>query len=262
MPVSIPKGEQITFFAQSTGQQIELLVNPETLTILFRKIYDRKRTKTRLVTFFWGEEPVKFVYRGQTGNLYPTIDQLTAGISSQQNALVSQKKSLQDQITKLQTEIFRGGPYSGGSIQANQTLILQLSTQLNNTSAQLFTGTNSSSTLQTQLSNTQIISLTDKFQVMKSLESMYRTHQNPSDALVRVWYRDYIFDGYFESFSFTDDAKSPWNWIYNIDFTILDWQENPAVIMKAVGEIVFPTSANVSTSSVNTPATTLPQVVP
>jgi hypothetical protein len=263
MSVTNTKGEQIVFFAESSGDKIELLINPETITLLWRKVYNRVRTKARLVTFFWGEEPVKFVYSGQTGNIYPTASQINAGLSSQQSAISDNAALLQTEIAKLQAEIIRGGPYTYGNVTTNQTIILQKSRQINNYSASLFTNkTISSYKLQTQLSNTEIISLTDKFQLLKKLESMYRTHQNPADKLVRVWYRDYIFDGYFESFSYTDDAKTPWNWIYNIDFTILEWQENPITTILSGGEIIFPASGHVLIPKSIVAKSNLDEVVP
>lgn len=263
MPVTNTKGEQIVFFAESSGDKIELLINPETLTLLWRKVYNRVRTKSRLVTFFWGEEPVKFAYSGQTGNIYPTASQINAGLSAQQSAIQDRAKSLQTEMDKLQSEIIKGGPYTYGNVSTNQTNILKLSAQLNNYSASLFTNKSiSANKLQTQLSNTEIISLTEKFQLLKKLESMYRTHQNPTDKLVRVWYRDYIFDGYFESFSFIDDAKTPWNWIYNIDFTILEWQENPVTATQSGGEIIFPASGHVLVSKSLVAKPNLDEVVP
>jgi len=41
---------------------------------------------------------------------------------------------------------------------------------------------------------------------------------------MKVQYRNYIFEGYFERYSFTDDGKNPWNFMYNISFTILKWK--------------------------------------
>lgn len=263
MPTSIPKTEQILFKppeAKTTDAQgrvtsfqpepVELIINPEILTLMWKKVLNRRRTKTRFVTLFWGESPVKFTYRGQTGYAYPTITEMTASASAQQASMQSLQNDYIKQIEKLQNELRNGGPYTYVTADGNTKIVESLATQLSFLTNNLFSGLLSSRTnllqkLNTQFTNTQILYLSERFKNLKALESMYRVHQDPSGGLVQVFYRDYIFEGYFESFSLTDDAKNPWNWFYNIDFTILDWKENPAATITATGEIIFDGSKNV-----------------
>ena len=79
--------------------------------------------------------------------------------------------------------------------------------------------------------------MSEKYKVLKSLEKMYEEYQDPTKGYITLTYRNYIFQGYFEGFSFTDDAKNPWNWIYNIDFTILQWEKNPDITVD--GELML-----------------------
>src|ERR1700693_921229 len=111
MPAPAPKTEQILFQVTPPGgqtQSVELIVNPETLTLLWKKVLNRRRTKTRLVTLFWGESPVKFAYRGQTGYAYPTITEINSQSATQTASMQNQQSSLTQQITKLQSEITAG----------------------------------------------------------------------------------------------------------------------------------------------------------
>jgi hypothetical protein len=263
MPTSAPKTEQILFRPPTTTSTdangnittfqpdtVELIINPETLTLLWKKVLNRQRTKTRLVTLFWGESPVKFTYRGQTGYAYPTITEITAGASNQQASMQATQANLIKQINELQFELNTGGPYTYVTIDGDRAVIQNLSNQLNNLTSNLFAGlitprTTLLQNLNTQFTNTQILYLSERFKKLKALEAMYRVAQDPSGQLVQVFYRDYIFEGYFESFGYTDDAKNPWNWFYNLDFTILKWKENPAATITATGEIIFDGSKNV-----------------
>jgi hypothetical protein len=248
MAVQNPKNEQISFIpADPTIQPVELLINPETLTLTWKKVITRRRTKTRLVTFFWGEEPVKFTYRGQTGYAYPSPSNVTGSVSASSTALLSQTYALNSEIGQLQREIDQGGAggYKYVTADGNRNALASVNTQLGGVSQALAANTTIYDNLGSLFTNTQILYFSDKFKILKNLEVLYRKYQTPSDTLMKLVYRDYIFKGYFESFSYTDDAKNPWNWIYTIDFTILDWTEYPTATITANGEVVFPGSQNV-----------------
>lgn len=222
--------EQITFTSYNGTQQqefIELLINPELLTLTWKKVLNRTRTKNRLITMFWGEEPVKFNYRGQTGYLYPK--------GKGQDALTAYQDSLKEEISRissyiqlLELEMREGEGYSYESYNGNKKEVEKLKIALSKVGSSLVSQTTLLGGLNQAYKNTEILYMSEKFRVLKKLEDMYRRHQNPNDNLVKINYRDYVFNGYFESFSFTDDAKSPWNWIYNIDFTILEWEKAEA----------------------------------
>ncbi len=262
MPASAPKTEQILFQNPSDiTKSVELIINPETLTLLWKKILNMQRTKTSLVTLFWGESPVKFTYRGQTGYAYPTISEITSQGATQTAALQTQQSNLTKQIELLQFELNTGGPYTYVTIDGNRAVIQNLSNQLQNLTSNLFSSqltprTTLLQTLNTQFTNTQILYLSERFRKLKELEALYRVHQDPSQGLIQVFYRDYIFEGYFESFGYTDDAKNPWNWYYNLDFTVLNWKENPAATITATGEIIFDGSKSVQVTSTTPGAST------
>lgn len=219
---------------------VQLLVNPETLTLTWKKVINRVRTKTRLVTLFWGEEPVKFTYRGQTGYVYPSFSD-REGVLKKENAenltILSNATTILD---KLEVEIVHGGPYTYETAAGNLQNITALRNVIKNINSNLLVPRGGLlANLNTKFNNTQILWLSEKYKILKKLELFYRKHQNPDDALMQVIYRDYTFKGYFESFSYTDDARNPWNWIYTIDFTILDWKENIEKKLEMDGEIVL-----------------------
>jgi len=221
--------EQIIFtsyIGTNPDDKIELLINPETLTLMWKKVLNRTRTKNRLITMFWGEEPVKFNYRGQTGYLYPKVTKGQDALIAYQNSLKEEIVRMTSYIQLLELEMKEGKGYSYDSYNGNKKEVEKLKEALSKIGSSLVSQTSLLGNLNKAYKNTEILYLSDKFKILKRLEVMYRKHQNPNDNLIRVNYRDYVFEGYFESFSYTDDAKSPWNWIYNIDFTILKWEKN------------------------------------
>lgn len=223
-------------------KKITLLVNPEALTINWKKVITRTRTKSRIVSFYWGQEPISLAYTGQTGSLIPTQSLLNSVVDTQaandyqtmddfDNALMQ----LQNERKKKEEELalLLGGPNAASveteiaeidanikTIQENQTQIIKspLTKPIS-----LLTTTSVLDALGDS-SHTDLIKKSEKYQRFDQLRKFYEATQNVN-ILTKLLYRHWVFEGYFESFGFTDDAKSPWNWNYSLTFIILNWQE-------------------------------------
>jgi len=89
---------------------ISLIINPENITIPEKERISQVMTKSRLVTFFWGKQPINFSYNGQTGSLLPTREEFNAYTSSEsekRNSLIQaldvERQDLENQkATKLE----------------------------------------------------------------------------------------------------------------------------------------------------------------
>lgn len=245
------KQEQIIFNSVNREKNklssVELLINPETLTLTWKKVINRVRTKTRLVTLFWGEEPVRFTYTGQTGYTKPTLLRTditgVGGVEAYNKEQMGRMTAISNYISKLQTQIKIGGPYTEGSQEENIQKINDYANELK-TIRLIQPGNLSELAAGKDMTGTDLLLLSDKFNGLKQLENLYRAFQDPAN-LVDVLYRKYKFEGYFESFSFTDDARNPWNWRYSIDFTILRWEDNAKEISAQSEYLFLETKENV-----------------
>lgn len=230
---------------------ITLLINPETLTLNFKKVITRTRTKSRIVSFYWGQEPVSFSYAGQTGNMWPgqqlltdNATRTTQSISDNVDALNATKEQLLLSLEKAQDD-YQALAFTVGAEQRAlekqaeiDDLNAQIATVNNNInfsanslaeiSSEAFKNFGEQETLRLaglELStHTDVLKKSPKYQMFDKLRQFYEESQN-INRLVRVKYRDWILDGYFESFGFTDSALSPWNWKYTLAFTVLNWDK-------------------------------------
>lgn len=229
-----PGGKRADAPALGELSQITLLINPETVTIPWKKIITRVRTKSRIVSLYWGQEPLTLTYKGQTGNLYPHVE-------LQKKVASSTIKDLDDSITKLDDEILaldkdiEQTEATVAALADRPFLQLQAMEELDNLQHDRSVLLDSIGQLQqaglevqTQptfgMSHTEIIKLSPKYQKFDALRQLYEKSQTIPE-LMFVKYRDWLFEGYFENFNFTDDVKSSWNWTYNLTFTILNWDE-------------------------------------
>lgn len=216
--------------------QVTLLINPETITIPWKKIITRVRTKSRIVSLYWGQEPLTLAYKGQTGNLYPNIELQKKLGESLNNSLKGDIAGLQQdldakdkEIEAKRTEYNSIGEYATymrsavmeelGVLYHDRDIIADSISQLGQT---IDASGVSYTTLTDGMSHTEILRLSPKYQKFSTLRKLYEQSQTVSE-LMYVRYRDWLFEGYFENFSFTEDVKSPWNWTYNLTFTILNW---------------------------------------
>lgn len=214
-------------------RQVTLLINPETVTIPWKKNITRVRTKSRIVSLYWGQEPLTLTYKGQTGNLYP-IDGFKKFFEQETSEKSSTLLDTQNTLTTAQTEITRLEEISASSEEAAKATIEDLQYARNEEYrlkadiAQLSSALGDLTTKFTDgKSHTELIKLSPKYQKFDTLRKLYEQSQTVTE-LMYVKYRDWLFEGYFENFNFTDDAKSPWNWTYNLTFTILNWNEHPS----------------------------------
>lgn len=223
-------------------KKITLLVNPEALTINWKKVITRTRTKSRIVSFYWGQEPISLNYTGQTGSLIPTTSALKAASNSINRDNQLNQIAVTDVLTGLYTERDNiESTLSQGAI-TSPGLIAELTAQLNTVNADIKAAEESMQQLEQPTivpgllttdimlgalgdsSHTDLIKKSEKYQKFDQLRKFYEATQNVN-ILTKLLYRHWVFEGYFESFGFTDDAKSPWNWNYSLTFIILNWQE-------------------------------------
>lgn len=216
--------------------QITLLINPASLTLNWKKIITRTRTKSRIVSFYWGQEPVNFTYSGQTGSVYPTAQEINNEVRKLGKAHTDGAEELRARNEELYTEITqREEQIAAGPLfetdQELQTELDALRAERNSNELNASNLTTAASTLTPaslgEQSHTELIEMSAKYRAFKKLQYLFEKSQNVND-LMQIKYRSYIFKGYLENFSFTDDGSNPWNWIYNISFTILEWDETPS----------------------------------
>lgn len=206
---------------------ITLLINPERLDLNWRKVISRIRTKSRIVSLFWGQEPVNFSYTGQTGNIHPTSTELTKGVDSINTANEDQLNLLQEnqqivdgelsQVNKGLTNAAVNSPTEFSLLQERASLEAELATNQQGIDA-------TSPVNPDTFTQTEMYELSAKYQRFKSLHQLFENSRNIKD-LMKVKYRDYIFEGYFESFGFIDSGSDPWNRSYKLSFTILGWSK-------------------------------------
>lgn len=205
---------------------ITLLINPERLDLNWRKVITRLRTKSRIVSLFWGQEPVNFSYTGQTGNMYPSTELAThigrvntanreeaSLLQADQGAATSSLDQINDDLanpnidedTRDSLEIDRD--LGEGEVERTQQGMDGITPADPN-----------------DLTQTDLYELSPKYQKFKSLQQLFENSRNIKD-LMKVKYRDYLFEGYFESFGYVDDGRNPWNRSYRLSFIILGWSK-------------------------------------
>lgn len=240
-----PGGSRADAPALAKLPQVTLLINPETITIPWKKIITRVRTKSRIVSLYWGQEPLTLTYKGQTGNLYPNIElqkrinetvgnDIKKGIENLNKEIANVDKQIEEkenhwaasQDSPFQLEITAS---ELDSLQHDRLVLLDSIRQLTEeVRVDLTDG----------MSHTEIIKLSPKYQKFDALRKLYEKSQTIPE-LMYVRYRDWLFEGYFENFNFTDDVKSSWNWTYNLTFTILNWDELGFSSFSGVDETLF-----------------------
>lgn len=205
---------------------ITLLINPDRLDLNWRKVVTRTRTKSRIVSLFWGQEPVNFSYTGQTGNMYPSrelatrIGQINTANKEQASLLQSDRSTLNSDLDTVNSDLANPNidEDTRESLEIESDL---LTTDLENNQQQ---SDGISSADPSDLTQTELYELSPKYQRFKSLQQLFENSRNIKD-LMKVKYRDYIFEGYFESFGYIDDGINPWNRSYRVSFIILGWSK-------------------------------------
>jgi len=205
---------------------ITLLINPDRLDLNWRKVITRTRTKSRIVSLFWGQEPVNFSYTGQTGNMYPNRE-LATKIGQINTANKEQTSLLQSESEDIDSELAQVNEYLANPDIDEET---RTSLELTRADYQSAASKNERDTAgispadPSDLTQTELYELSSKYQRFKSLQQLFENSRNIKD-LMKVKYRDYIFEGYFESFGYVDDGRNPWNRSYRLSFIILGWSK-------------------------------------
>ena len=205
---------------------ITLLINPDRLDLNWRKVITRTRTKSRIVSLFWGQEPVNFSYTGQTGNMYPSrelatkIGQINSANKEQASLLQSDQDEANEALDQLNSDL--ANPNIDEDTRASLEIDRDLEeAEIANTQAGI---EGASPADPSDLTQTDLYELSPKYQRFKSLQQLFENSRNIKD-LMKVKYRDYIFEGYFESFGYIDDGRNPWNRSYRLSFIILGWSK-------------------------------------
>ena len=205
---------------------ITLLINPDRLDLNWRKVITRVRTKSRIVSLFWGQEPVNFSYTGQTGNMYPNRELAThiGRVNTSNREQASLFQSDQDEANSSLDQI--NDDLANPNIDEDTRDSLEIDRDLEEAeierTQQGIDGISSADP--SNLTQTDLYELSSKYQKFKSLQQLFENSRNIKD-LMKVKYRDYIFEGYFESFGYIDDGKNPWNRSYRLSFITLGWSK-------------------------------------
>ena len=218
--------------------KVILKINPANLTINWRKIITRVRTKSRIVSLYWGQEPINFSYIGQTGNLYPTNEiQIQASKTSTiQNVTITDLLTSSEELQARQQIVLNNiaSASEESTISLFQTELEEIESELIDIQSSIDNIQSSISTIEDTSTHTEILEMSPKYQVWQNLQKLYEDSQDIAD-LLKVKYRDYIFEGYFENFGFTDDGTSPWERPYTVSFIILNWDRKFTIGDKQVG---------------------------
>jgi len=179
-----------------------LKVNPENIDFSKRKIIQKVQTSApgRFVVFDWGTELTIVTLSGNTGMLLP--ESITSGsnaiadtIEQVGNLIPSGLNSQTDPIVNnIQGAVTQGGALAASIVQDQ---------------------------LMKNLSYFEKLDMSPKYKAFKKLEDMFDICDADSDVLTLEMDNGSVYRGFFEDFSFSISAESPWNWKYTITFAIL-----------------------------------------
>lgn len=182
--------EKGTDVPNSAITTVVLNINPEEIRYSEPKITQKIQTAApgRFIVFDWGTDLLSMTIAGNTGNLLPGI------IQDGFNPI----KGITDQIA----EKIKPGSTSGvsevfGAITPYAQNIMMKGMTYN-----------------------ELLELSPKYRTFTRLRQMYQTFDADYDVLT-LEAGDVVYRGYFMDFEFTQNANTPWNWKYTINFISL-----------------------------------------
>jgi hypothetical protein len=179
-------------------QTVRLMINPASVRFDKRKINQKVQTSSpgRFVIFDWGHDLTVLDIQGNTGNLLP--DAVTQGIG--------------DPVSKALVSAVSWSPNTADALTGSDGW---------KSAQNVFSEIDSFNTmLMGNLTYTELLEMSPKYRRFKQLEALYQAADADNDIITLEMSRN-VFRGYFEGFSFSIDADSPWNWKYSINFVVL-----------------------------------------
>jgi hypothetical protein len=187
---------------------VSLRVNPENIAYAEPKVTQKIQTGApgRWVVFDWGTDLLTVTISGNTGNLLPGVV-LSGG---------NPTGTVIDSVAELVNSTASSIGVSGGIIP-------------------------SSSSILGKVTYTELLEMSPKYRTFRKLQSMYRLFDADYDVLT-LEIGDEVHRGYFQDFTFEQNANNPWNWKYNVIFISLvnlaeymqrtdeDFPQDPVVI--------------------------------
>lgn len=166
---------------------VTLRVNPENVNYAEPKVTQKVQTGApgRWVVFDWGTDLLTITISGNTGNLLPGAVQ-TAGEPTD---------SVVDAVAELAKEGASKIGVSGGIFPTSNNLL-------------------------GKMTYTELLEMSPKYRTFRKLQNVYRLFDADYDVLT-LEIGNEIHRGYFQDFSFDQNADNPWNWKYNVVFISL-----------------------------------------
>ena len=192
--LQLAKGE-IANFSPTGKISVVLNVNPESMDHTEPKIIQKVQTVSpgNFIIFDWGTDLEGLVMSGNTGQLIPP-------------------------------EIVESFNVTGGKIgdilnTINPGILTSKAGQSIN-SVTTFIGQYTGDIMFGSMTYDEIIELSPKYRAFLDLISLYRTFDANKDILI-MELGNSVYRGYLTDFSFTHEAKSPWNYKYKLSFVVL-----------------------------------------
>jgi len=175
---------------------VVLRVNPQQISFQRMKIINKVQTNApgRFVVFDWGTDLLVLGISGNTGNLLP--DAVTSGTNPINTLLETTVAAISP------TAANQAGQKAARGVAADVSTIIQ-------------------KTLMGSLTYFELLNMSPKFITFKRLEKMFELSDADSDVITLEIGDKNVYRGYFDEFTFDIVAESPWNWKYNIKFTVL-----------------------------------------
>lgn len=189
-----------TAVKSSSIQTVTLKINPKNLQFSKRKIIQKVQTSApnRFIVFDWGHELTSLAIEGVTGNLLP--ESITDGVLDPVADPVIETLSLSPGTQEKVTQ------------SSSWKKAKKISNSLNENLNDLMFG---------QLKYSELLELSPKYKTFKRLENIYDESDADND-IITLELAGIIYRGFFEEFSFTVSAESPWSWNYNLIYIILE----------------------------------------
>jgi len=166
-----------------TEDTVELLVNPQNISVVRRKVVQKQMTNSGWVYHQWGHEPLTLRYNGVTGYMQPQIN----------------------------SEIIRKPPEDNANASLSQ--VVRHSHPTNR-----YTTLYDTPAYRSLAALKRFYEEPNLLQLDPSSASSQDVSETVAKTLIEMEFRNEIFVGYFISFEIREEEMSPWSWSYSMEF--------------------------------------------
>ena len=184
------------------SEYVEMRVNPQRITVAFRKVIQRIQTNTRWVFQHWGMEPVQIQYSGVTGY----IRSIAAAAYSNRYQLNQSQDLTSDLSGYPATNV---SPYETPAYQA-----LMLLRRFYEEPHKSLQGKDL-----TQISGSDV-------------------DENLKRLLLKLDYREGMYLGYLTRMDIREEENSPWLWYYEMEFIARSYQLKMEISKQTLSDLV------------------------